>query len=696
MINTKENKNTLTSLTLLLTFLLTILTFYPHKTLAIIFGGDLISEETYNNKVCCSNVMFIPGFEASRLYTDKTGLFGTTTDKLWEPLTNSDINRLSMDSSGNSVTNGVYTKDIIDSIPLSGKIYDSFIKTMDGLVNDGTIKRWISIPYDWRKGVYDIVNDSFVDKVIELSNDSKTGRVVIIAHSNGGLITKALMKKLKDLDKTNLVENVILVTVPELGTPKAISSMLHGYEESLAKGLIMNSNEAREFSKNLPGAYGLLPSKKFFENNPISIITNLFSASTTINSFEGLKNFLFNNPLSRAFSNDTDIPILLNQKLFSKNEELHSQIDDLKIQNDTKVTSISGWGLQTADGLVYKKDNKHCKGNDTYSCDVNFRVSTNKRGDGTVLTKSNSGNNSILEYFNLEKLNKDKNKKINHANVLESVDLLDKITDTIKDQKPENPGYDKYFSTTEPIDNSDDLRIDIYSPLDIDIYDKQGRHVGLVYNTYYNRYLDDDENTIPGSFYAETGSTKTVMVPFGQEYKIMMRGNDVGVFVVELSRVISSKIATSTNFSELVATPLTNIELVVGTSSETFMKDSYMNIDFDGDHMTDIVSRTDVYRGSTTTWPIRDIQSYLESMKKVIVTLGLPSKVERNWLNRIDTISNIDQIRNRPRVERIIKRLSRKDMYNNSKISDKQRAAILNLFEELLPYVESTARGKRG
>ncbi|NDB58971.1 hypothetical protein EB001_11020 [bacterium] len=696
MRNLKENKNTLTSLMVLLTFILAILTFYPDKALAIIYGGDLISEETYNNKVCCSNVIFIPGFESSRLYADKKGIFGTTTDKLWEPLTSSDIKRLSTDSNGNSVTNGVYTKDIIDSIPLSGNIYESFIKTMDGLVSDGTIKRWISTPYDWRKGVYDIVDDGFVDKVIDLSKDSKTGKVIIIAHSNGGLITKALMKKLKDIDKTNLIENVILVTVPELGTPKAISSMLHGYQESLAKGVIMNSNEAREFSKNLPGAYGLLPSKKFFENNPVSIITNLFSASTTINSFEGLKNFLFNNPFSRAFSSNTDIPILLNQKLFSKNEELHSQIDDLKMQNDTKVTSISGWGLETIAGLFYKKDKKHCKGNNTYSCDINFRVSKNKSGDGTVLTKSNSGNNSILEYFNLDSLNKDKNKKINHANVLESTDLLNKITDTIKDQKPENPSYGKYFSTTEPIDDSDDLRIDIYSPLDIDIYDKQGRHVGLVYNAYYNRYLDDDEYTIPGSFYAETGSTKTVSVPFGQEYKIMMRGNDVGVFVVDLSREKAGENTITTSFSELVATPLTNIELVVGTSSETFLKDSYMNIDFDGDQMTDIVSRSDEYRGSTTTWPIRDIQSYLESMRKVIVTLGLSSKVEKSWLNRIDTISNIDQIRNRPRVERIIKRLSRKDEYHNDKITDKQKTAILNLFEELLPYVESTARGKKG
>lgn len=690
------NKNNYISVlcSVVLLLVLCVFTLYPNKAQAIIFGGDLISEETYNNKICCSNVVFIPGFESSRLYTDNMGLFGTTTDKLWEPLTNSDIKRLSMDSEGKSITDGVYTKDIIGSIPLSGNIYHSFIKTMDGLVSDGTIKRWISTPYDWRKGIYDIVDDSFIEKVIDLSSDSKTGKVIIIAHSNGGLITKVLMKKLKDLGKTNLVENVILVTVPELGTPKAISSMLHGYDESLAKGLIMNNNEAREFSKNLPGAYGLLPSKKFFENNPISIITNFFSASTTINSFEGLKNFLLNNPFSRAFSNDADIPIFLNQKLFSRNEELHSQIDDLKIQNDTKVTSISGWGLETTAGLLYKKDKKHCKGNDIYSCDINLRVSKNKSGDGTVLTKSNSGNSSILEYFNLDKLNKDKGDDINHANVLESTDLLNKITDTIKDQKPENPSYGKYFSTTEPIDDSDDLRIDIYSPLDIDIYDKQGRHVGLIYNTYFKRYFEDYNNTIPGSYYEEAGSTKTVSVPFGQEYKIMMRGNDVGVFVVDLSREKAGENAVTTSFSELVATPLTNIELVVGTSSETFLRDSYMNIDFDGDHMTDIISRSDEYRGSTTTWPIRDIQSYLESMRKVIVTLGLSSKVEKSWLNRIDSISNIDQVRNRSRVERIVKRLSRKDGYNNDKITDRQKTAILNLFEELLPYVDSTARGK--
>ena len=681
-------------------FVLSISFLFPHFASAIVFGGPILDEEpVIENKICCSNVLFIPGFEASRLYLDEMRLLGTSTNKLWEPLKTNDIEKLHMDQQGDSLFSGIYSKDIIDSVPFVGKIYKTFIDSMDDLVNEGLINKWLAIPYDWRRGVYDIVDDSFIDTVIDLSEESRTGKTVIVAHSNGGLIAKTLMRKLEGLGRGDLIENIIMVTVPELGTPKAITSMLHGYGESIAKGLIMSENEARVFSNNLPSSYGLLPSKKFFEENPISIISDLFSTNSNIKTFDGVKDFLLNNSFSKSIADNIkniNIPLLLNPTLFANGESLHSKIDEWKSNGTTKITSIFGWGLPTTQSLVYGKDeNKHCKGDDVYTCNINYRVRTNKSGDGTVLTGSRSGNSDILEFFNLDTLNKDKDTSISHANVLESTDLIDKITDVIKDEKPVNPSYAKYFSSVEPIDNSQDLRIDIYSPVDIDVYDKNGRHVGLAYNSHYNAYYIDDTYVIHGSFYDDTAGTKTVMVPFGEEYTINLKGNDVGVFIVELSKEIRGETVASTTFSELIATPLMNIELVVGTSSDTFINTSYMNIDVDGDYMTDMVSRTDSFRSTQGKWPIRDVQAYLESMRKVIIALKLPEREEKSWLNRIDTIGRFDRVRNNnKRVERIIKRLSR-DSYKNNRLNDIQKIVIIKLFEELMPYIDSTAKGEK-
>lgn len=688
-----------------LMFVLSVLTLsvsflFPRFVLAIVFGGPIIEEEpVIEDKICCSNILFIPGFEASRLYLDEMRLLGTSTNKLWEPLNTGDIEKLHMDQQGNSLFSGIYSKDIVDSVPFVGKIYKTFVDSMDDLVKQGSIKKWLAIPYDWRKGVYDIVDDDFIYTIISLSESSKTNKVIIVAHSNGGLIAKTLMRKLESVDKADIIENIIMVTVPELGTPKAITSMLHGYGESIAKGLIMSENEARIFSNNLPGSYGLLPSKKFFEKNPISVISDLFLTNSDILTFDGIKNFLLNNSFSKSIAEDIKnikIPLLLNPTLYANGESLHSKIDEWKPGETTKVTSIFGWGLPTTQGIVYSKDeNKHCKGDDLYSCNINYRVKTNKSGDGTVLTGSRSGNSDILEFFNIDKLNKDKDISISHANVLESTDLLEKITDVIKDEKPTNPGYAKYFSSVEPIDNSQDLRIDIYSPVDIDVYDKNGRHVGLAYNSHYNAYYIDDTYIIHGSFYDDTAGTKTVMVPFGEEYTINLKGNDVGVFIVELSKEIRGETVASTTFSELIATPLMNIELVVGTSSDTFINTSYMNIDVDGDYITDMVSRTDSFRNTQGKWPIRDVQAYLESMRKVIIALKLPEREEKSWLNRIDTIARFDRVRNNnKRVERIIKRLSR-DSYKNNKLNNIQKIVILKLFEELIPYIDSTAKGEK-
>ena len=113
---------------------------------------------------CCSNVLFIPGLQASRLYKDD--------NMLWEPNRNEDVRKMSMNEMGISIDPDIYTRDIKDSALGLKNIYKNFIDSMDSLVEDGKIKSWMPLPYDWRKGAYDVVDQEVLGKIYDLASTS--------------------------------------------------------------------------------------------------------------------------------------------------------------------------------------------------------------------------------------------------------------------------------------------------------------------------------------------------------------------------------------------------------------------------------------------------------------------------------------------------------------------------------------------
>lgn len=637
-------------------------------------------------KQCCSNILFIPGFEASRLYKDTKGFFGTTTNTLWEPNRNDDVLKMYMDDNGKSIDPSIYTKDIIGSIPGIKNIYQSFINIMDDMVKENTINKWLSFPYDWRHNIDHVVGEGLIEKVKELASESKSKKIVIIAHSNGGLVTKKLVKKLEEKGFGDLVENIIYIAVPELGTPEAILSMLHGHNQNLAAGAILSKNNARNFSKNLPGAYGLLPSSKFFIQNPMTVISDMFQGKTNLFSFDSMKEFLLKNIFASSTTDDTSIPILLNQNLFPFAEQLHIDIDSWKPASTTKTLAIFGWGLPTSNGILYKKD-PHCNEGAQNPCALEAIRITDKSGDGTVLTKSNSNNSDSFLYFNLDKLNSDNYKNINHANILESQYLLSFVKDKITNTKSTDLNYDKYFTTVEPIDDSTTVTVRIYSPVEIDLYDSKGRHTGIKKNPNPDSDIDYIEEQIPGVYWDDFANVKSVIFPFNSDVRIELTGNDVGTFIVETELKKGNNVTASSSFSELPVTPLSRIDLIIGSSTDSFGSSTIMQIDIDGDGLTDLVSHTNTYLQATGTNPIKDLPTYLELMKKIIISIDLPSIQQKHWLDRIDKITKYLEKNKYKKVDKYVKKIvNRKN--NDKKLNEKESATILKLFEKVLNSLE--------
>ncbi len=304
-----------------------------------------------------SNVAFLPGLEASRLYR--------ADDQVWEPTRNQDIEELYLlPLTGESVNSDIYARGIIDESPqiINGyNVYKKFEEFMDTeVVGEGIINEWKALPYDWRFDLDEILsggkkigetgvleNISYIEatstpyifeELARLAKSSNSGKLTIIAHSNGGLLAKYLMKEIEDETHPyhwlwNKIDKVILVAVPQIGTPAAVEGLLHGDEPQLGAnvgpidwGFMVDEERARELVENMKSAYNLLPSEKYFdfvESSMVEFNENVSDAydfrnlyGEKIDTFEELQNFLLGDPQSgigrsEPSANDEESPNVL-------------------------------------------------------------------------------------------------------------------------------------------------------------------------------------------------------------------------------------------------------------------------------------------------------------------------------------------------------------------------------------------------
>ena len=165
------------------------------------------------------------------------------------------------------------------------------------------------------------------------------------------------------------------------------------------------------------------------------------------------------------------------------------------------------------------------------------------------------------------------------------------MEDTITEDDP--GAYGKYFTTTEPIDNDKWLYVRVYSPVDIHVYDKNGNHTGLLENPVAGVNLENYEDAIPSSVYDGWGSTKQVILPYDQEYEIVLNGTGSGTFTVRAEVVQADEVIASASFSEMPVTPVMNIGFAVATSTATFASSTVMHVDADGDGTSETLHNSD-------------------------------------------------------------------------------------------------------
>ncbi len=545
-----------------------------------------------------SNVLFLPGIQASRLYKD--GILGTE-DQLWEPNINGDVEQLVMDENGVS-QNEIYTKDVVDEVFGVSNIYQSFIDELDELKGNNEIVDYNLFAYDWRHSVASVLENGVAYDEGEIKNlffelenlafSSHTGKVTIVAHSNGGLLAKLLINKLVEDGFESYVDKVIFVGTPHLGTPKALASILHGYDQQKLGGLIIDDVETREVINNMPGVYGLIPTQKYLaENDPTFLID--FSSSTAfltnayggeISSLAEYKDFL--NGSEGRVNNFADInsPVHANEDMLNDALSLHdASLDNWQAPAGIEVHNIVGVGLPTVKALNYREVlEKQCEVDsggqivcEEYVGFLRPYALFTRFGDETVVSASAEGVEGETRYFDLYALDLDGNAPdITHANFLEVDEILDFVKNTLTDT---DANY-QYLSTTKPNIQEEVLILSIDSPANVLATDEEGKKAGKE----GGNFLEE----INGSQYFEMAGTKYLLLPANRKYTFVLLGEDHGGYTLKVKKLkINDEEEALSELKNATVTP----DLVAQFSYEA---NAFSNLetDLDGDGVLDSVT----------------------------------------------------------------------------------------------------------
>lgn len=589
------------------------------------FSLGMVSMTTGEAPAGISNVLFLPGIKGSRLYRptdscDPDLALSCLGVKLWEPSGDVLLQDLFLNVTGQSGRDDIYVRegDIVSEV-LGNSFYASFVNQMNALKADGTLTDWRPAAYDWRLSLDDIVGKGversgkiyyqrstetpYIETTLrELAATSPTGKVSLIAHSNGGLVAKKLMQRLEVSGDTHLVDTIIFVGVPQGGAPQAMAGLLYGYGEALPKdqcaegaftgwvcSLLGSRDVARELAEHSPMAYHLLPSQAYFDQTPDSNHpVAKFSALTTyaeernwygasVDSSEEMYDFLAarDGGRTKPAPEDTASANVLGSYFLEYARSTHDNLDSWVPPAGVQVHQIAGWGMNTISGVEFYEQRKLFGGYKEM-----YRPMFVEDGDGVVPIPSALLMSAELEnvenyWINLEQARTGLT-KFDHGNLFE----IPTVRVLIRDILLGVSSLPSLITQEQPdaLGNaSKKLIFFLHSPLTLEIYDKEGNHLGEGKNGTFDEEIPDAE-------YGEFGDVKYIVAP-ADEYDVVMNGKSSGIFSLDVQTVADGEVTNSFTLADI---PTSEDTIATISVSDDLTQSSSLQIDGDGDGTTDL------------------------------------------------------------------------------------------------------------
>lgn len=635
---------------------------------------------------CNSNVLFLPGFQGSVL---KMG-----DDKLWPPTLyqlDQDLAKLRLQPDGSSLS-GIVTAGVTNTF-YTFPVYRDFTSFMDGIATgtDALINEWLPLAYDWRFAPERILEDGIatdagivdvVSRVEEFAARSRTGKVTIVAHSNGGLLGKALIKKLEDEGKGDLIDAFVLVASPQLGTPKAVAGLLHGEGQDIAWKIFtfVNKADARKLGYDLESAYDLLPSRAYFDAviDPPVILDSLTPFTKpwrdewgfVLNTPEELTAFMTGQAVARErpAEDDTATPEVLRPELVAAADGFHETYDDYEIPTHIRVVQIAGWGLPTIKNVEYTE----IHGNLAYVVD------TTVEGDGTVVYPSATMNDSETLFVNLDTYTGPGRTQYEHINILSALPVQDVIRYVIHGTDIEESDY-LHRDKPTPLDGADKLLVRTHSPVLLGVTDEVGNFTGIDPAQDPATGVLFTSQGIPGSTFFTFGESQYAYLPREGTYSFVLAGTGEGPTTVEIASVTGDTTVEISSFTDIPTTQNTSIEFSVASDTpETVI----MAVDSDGDGSSDALYAPD---GASPS-----LDSLLALLKEKVGHLSANDSLIHKLLDRIARIEKkIDKKegKNATILANLKKKLGKQA--EKGKIDALDAGEIITLVEQLEAMVSS-------
>jgi pimeloyl-ACP methyl ester carboxylesterase len=628
-----------------------------------------------------SNVLFLPGFEGSALVENG--------NLLWPPsIFSEDVGRLAITETGESV-NDVAVAGVLGDF-YGTSVYGGFSNFMDGLVADGVINEWLPFSYDWRlplsktleEGVTREGNSQpvlLVEELEELAANSKSGKVVIVGHSMGGLLGKLLVKKLEEEGKEDLVEAFVMVGTPQLGTPQGTAGLLHGDQLGIAGGLFVKAKEAREIAQNMETAYSLMPSAEYFDavaDSPITFDANAdFTAEWRsvwgegIDTFSEHRAFVTGEQVLRTEPDPGNLsaPEIANPEIFDAADSLHQTLDSYVFPENIRVIQIAGWGLPTVKSITYKKKHGIFNGYET-----SFTV----EGDKTVVYPSAiSAQNQENYFLNLFEYNDFSTGDFQHRNLLDVEPLEISLESIIKKDPVE---ITEYITQERPSfgDVDANLLITTRSPVLVGATDNEGRFTGINPQSDIGSEAFKITEEIPGSSFIVSGEDQYLFLPKTGSYNLKFVGTGSGPTTIETADFSNNSTNGIATYTDIPVTSSTEGVFEINAESP---EGAIIRIDSNKDGVFDSSVPPDGYVAPPT------LAELIANLKTKILSLRVKEKLKEKLLKKIERLEKKIAKQRQIRATKIIMNLEKKIQKKAQKgrISDTDAESILDLLEEI-------------
>jgi hypothetical protein len=580
---------------------------FPGASLVLTFAvTEPVAEPTG-----ASSILFLPGIMGSRLY-EESDVCGSSVKERerWVSSSECDQLRMEADVAGISMYD-IYTKPGDESIvdeTYTVNLYKSFFSKLREWKTEGIIADYATVPYDWRLRLDDVlkarldpdtgkitydVSGTFQDGYLYqtlamLVASSTTGKVTIVTHSNGGLLAKTFLSALQNANDplARKVDALILVGVPQVGTPDAIVGILHGTEIG-PNGIILSQEMTRRLMSTMPFSYHLLPNQNYFSGQGSGVSTPVLTfedgdkttswkntfGSTIINE-QALHDFL-RKESGRAVPSDDDLltPAVVDGLQFQYARMIEQLQNEWTPPATMNVYQIAGVGIETPTGITYFTDRECVSRNPLklfvcteYEPKLGYRINFAREGDGTVimpsaLAMSDGAENVERKWLNLRSHNDDgvlglENSNRIHKDIFEVDDVVNFIQNTI--QTSSSVAY-SYLSDTKPqLPPENRLIYYLHSPLDMFVTTQEG-------------VVSSTTNTIRGGTYRRYGEVQYISLPksSGSSQTLTLNGLAEGSFTLEVEEWGGGTMSERHTYSGIPSDTSTKVLMTVSDEGST-------------------------------------------------------------------------------------------------------------------------------